>query len=263
MKKYIYTIFTTLSILYSNAQVGINTETPHANSMLEVKNQTNNGITENKTVLMPSVANKADLPKYNSAATDLYDDDNSMSAMVMYVKDKKDFNYYDGTKWKPIATGNKTFVHGIDTEYQYVCALGICGTTTVKYTQPIAGENPWMDELGITTNDGETFEISETGMYEISISMKINISGVSTWPTINLNSYVNGNLRNSRSTTTSSFILATNDAARISYNFPLFLKQGDNINFRITSDYKVSTIGATVKVKPNDNTNNITFRKYL
>lgn len=259
LKNYILIIFLSLSGSIG-AQVGINTEEIHEKAVVDIKNSDEemNDSAKSRVLKYPSVDDITQLPLYNAGEADLFDDDDTMSGMLMYVDDKKELMYYDGKTWLPAVAvgGNETRVKSVS-DISFPCVLGICGSGVIPF------EEVQFDGLRITKPSKDYFQIAETSMYEVSVSLQIKVSGLSfSNATIKLKTMVNDSERNVKAAEARHFLLHLGDRYVVSYSFLVYLRQGDHVNFKASIPYDIGITGAGITLMGGDYTY-VTFRKVL
>lgn len=200
------------------------TATAHSTAMLHIKNQNEAAA---KAMGLPVVANKTELPKYNASQPDLYDDEATMTGMLMYQSDEKVVKVYDGTKWDnafSVETPNLTRAR-VAANYNISGAGG-----ALNYTYFNDLSNGFIDYLSLKTGvlSANKFKIRQTGVYRINITLELNLSNTNLLAT----AYVNDTYRFAL-----KFPVGSGGTTRIAnYEFTMLLKQGEEVRFDVSSE---------------------------
>ena len=124
-------------------------------------------------------------------------------------------------------------------------------------------DNILHDGLGITVPAADYFQMAETGMYDISVSVEFIVSGVSVSSFyLRLKTEVNDTERNLRTAETNNSFLHLGTYYIMTYTFPLYLQQGDRVRFHNTVPWNLAIAGMGIAVTGGSNTY-VTFRKAL
>ena len=255
-------------ICYS--QVGIGTQSPNVNTILDM------GTNNNKGVIFPRVETFTDLPKYNSSAPDNFDNDDTMDGMITYVNSEKMFYTYDGNTWIKMNSispkGNPNLSRfGTSNDQNVFCSLGFCGVQLMdmdRYNNP---DNYLIDNLGVHATDENgngVIQIAEDGLYRISPAIKVSGGGatlgdVTIYLALDVNykkqdgSYNGWRPLAQEDNSSLGLIVNADTNADISYSITSYFKAGDQI--RMKWDINASLITVAV----NYNSGTVPNRTYL
>ncbi len=254
--KHIILIGLSLFLYNINAQVGINTDSPHKNAMLHLKNSNEHDKDKSKGFILPNVQDITKLPLYSSAEPDLFKDDPTMEGMIMYQEDTNELLVYDGEKWVAQlldipSLGKKTRVKSTK-EVMYACGINICGEANIPfYLKPDDDTTQYFDQLELHPNT--FFTIKETGLYNISVGMEVSVNGVTLLPNVLLKVYKDDNMIMSKNTQAKVFIIGSDSRSQVNYTLSLFLKQGETLHFAASSPIDSGlTIGSETYIKSSD-----------
>lgn len=276
MKKYICSsliIWGGIFCLHLKAQVnvGINTENIHSNAILSIQNNEASKADprHSRAMKFPNVNDMTDLQRYNASksnpgtGTYIYDPDPSIEGMITYVKTRGDLMYFDGTTWNPFFSKGKAGITRVETvegeNPGFAFVLGISGGVTPNFRKIV------QDDLGITGIDesfcdtiwdytGSTpsytlecsdnlrnLEIPESGMYEITLGLKLNAAALINLGFSNIEmeiaGWINGSQRYSHYVNIGSFI-EIGKITSSNTSFSMFLRARDRVRFSVRFPWK-------------------------
>lgn len=260
--------------------VGVNTEDIHKHAILSIKNseEAENDATKSKAMKFPSVSDMTQLLRYDPNEPDNYQDDPTIVGMINYVEDQKKLMYYNGKTWMPLfsSSGDYTEVQ-CDQDKTFPIILAIPGASSIRFGKivqdglRIASEDFYIDPEDAERVDTRVFNIVESGMYDITLSLLLEANGLTTWGGIEVEvrTFVNNTKRNTHNVKLNdSFLgITVGERSRSALTFPMYLQQGDVVRFNVTFPWDNLfslniPIGAGVKVCAGSETY-VTFRKVL
>lgn len=175
MKNIIYLLLITVSLNFSQAQVGINTTTPDASAELDIQS-TNKGVlisrlttTERDAITSPAIG------------------------LLIYNENTSQFQYYDGVVWQSIKAGLNI---GKSTKYSNTDT-----STNVnpefEVSVPIFGNQEWNDDSALYSVSGNILTINEAGRYRIAINFHLKSNSSNQRSSPNMYIKVNGVVKGS------------------------------------------------------------------
>lgn len=160
----------------AQVKMGNNPETVHPRAVLQVEHNT-------KGIMLPVVENHTELPNYNAAHPDLYENKPEDNGLLFYSKEIKDVVKYDGYKWiaateKSIKNYKNLTILGSNTADQAVAnVLGITGRPTLQFNVLNDIDRNIINNLGVTVNSNGEITIPSDGFYRINPSVKTSSAG--------------------------------------------------------------------------------------
>ncbi|WES96692.1 hypothetical protein P2W68_17810 [Chryseobacterium arthrosphaerae] len=164
------------SLGYAQVKIGNNPETVHPRAVLHVEHST-------KGIMLPVVENHTELPNYNAAHPDLYENKPEDNGLVFYSKELKDVVKYDGYRWisateRSIKNYKNLSILGSSAADQSVAnVLGITGRPTLLFNILNDIDRNNVNNLGVTVNANGEITIPADGFYRINPSVKTSSAG--------------------------------------------------------------------------------------
>ncbi|MGU3374300.1 hypothetical protein [Chryseobacterium sp. M5A1_1a] len=161
---------------YAQLKIGNRPAAVHPRAALQVEHNT-------KGIMLPVVENHTELPNYNPAHPDLYENNPKDNGMVFYSKEIKDVVKYDGYKWiaateRSIKNYKNLSILGSSSSDQIVAnVLGITGRPTLQFNILNDFDRNTINNLGLTVNANGEITIPTNGFYRINPSVKTSSAG--------------------------------------------------------------------------------------
>jgi hypothetical protein len=161
---------------YAQVKIGNNPETVHPRAVLQVESST-------KGIMLPVVENHTELPNYNAAHPDLYENKPEDNGLVFYNKEIRDVVKYDGYRWiaateRSIKNYKNLSILGSDAPNQSVAnVLGITARPTLQFNILNDIDRNNVNNLGLTVNANGEITIPADGFYRINPSVKTSSAG--------------------------------------------------------------------------------------
>ncbi|WP_160137129.1 hypothetical protein [Chryseobacterium sp. c4a] len=248
---------------FAQVKMGKRPEIIHPRAALQVEHTT-------KGIMLPVVDNHTQLPNYNAAQSDLYDNKPEDNGLVFYNKEIKDVVKYDGYRWisateRSIKNYKNVSILGSNaSDVSVANVLGITGRPTLLFNILNDFDRNNVNNLGVTVNANGEITIPADGFYRINPSIKSSSAGglsVGNAATIiSLQAlYANATGEGWQKIHENSFLLygllVTAGSANSVNNFSTtkYLHAGDQIRLRagIQADTGLN-VGAGVNFKMND-----------
>lgn len=265
-----YTFITFLigiSLSYGQLTIGDASYINEDAQLILINNEDN---TQNsRGVLMPHVNNQTELPLYNSAEPDLYEDDKTMAGLIMYQADIKRMVFYDGEKWSSTFFEDRNSQTRVSmdanmAENQYPqlgCFLVGCGENDIPFG--LYNNRLDSDDLGIVRINGDinqkdfnNFKFKESGLYRVHISLSVKTSGIHVSPpTISLRALKNNEIISRNDIPLNEAILITAKANRTgTTEFIAMFDKNDQLKIQISAAVALLTVVDTYRVIPDERT---------
>lgn len=161
---------------YAQVKIGHRPETVHPRAALQVEHNT-------KGIMLPVVENHTELPNYNAAHPDLYENNPTDNGLIFYSKEIKDAVKYDGYRWiaateRSIKNYKNLSILGSSSSDQTVAnVLGITGRPTLPFNILNDFDRNNINNLGLTVNANGEITIPASGFYRINPSVKTSSAG--------------------------------------------------------------------------------------
>ncbi|QIY91500.1 hypothetical protein [Chryseobacterium gallinarum] len=161
---------------YAQVKMGNRPEIIHPRAVLHVESNT-------KGIMLPVVENHTELPHYNSALPDLYENSPEDNGLVFYNKEIRDVVKYDGYRWiaateKSIKNYKNVSILGSNaSDHTVANVLGITGRPTLVFNVLNDIDRNNVNNLGVTVNSNGEITIPADGFYRINPSVKTSSAG--------------------------------------------------------------------------------------
>lgn len=161
---------------YAQVKIGNNPETVHPRAVLHVENSA-------KGIMLPVVENHTELPNYNPAHPDLYENKPEDNGLVFYNKEIKDVVKYDGYRWiaateRSVKNYKNLSILGSNAaDLSVANVLGITGRPTLQFNILNNIDRNNVNNLGLSVNANGEITIPADGFYRINPSVKTSSAG--------------------------------------------------------------------------------------
>lgn len=161
---------------YAQVKIGNRPEAVHPRAALHIEHNT-------KGIMLPVVENHTELPNYNAAHPDLYENNPTDNGLIFYSKEIKDVVKYDGYRWiaateRSIKNYKNLSILGSNSTDQTVAnVLGITGRPTLQFNILNDFDRNNINNLGLTVNANGEITIPASGFYRINPSVKTSSAG--------------------------------------------------------------------------------------
>lgn len=161
---------------YAQVKIGNRPEAVHPRAALQIEHNT-------KGIMLPVVENHTELPNYNAAHPDLYENNPTDNGLIFYSKEIKDVVKYDGYRWiaateRSIKNYKNLSILGSNSTDQTVAnVLGITGRPTLQFNILNDFDRNNINNLGLTVNANGEITIPASGFYRINPSVKTSSAG--------------------------------------------------------------------------------------
>lgn len=170
-------MLTTMGYLgYAQVKIGNRPEVVHPRAALQIEHNT-------KGIMLPVVENHTELPNYNAAHPDLYENNPTDNGLIFYNKEIKDAVKYDGYRWiaateRSIKNYKNLSILGSNSSDQTVAnVLGITGRPTLQFNLLNDFDRNNINNLGLAVNANGEITIPASGFYRINPSVKTSSAG--------------------------------------------------------------------------------------
>lgn len=170
-------MLTTMGYLgYAQVKIGNRPEVVHPRAALQIEHNT-------KGIMLPVVENHTELPNYNAAHPDLYENNPTDNGLIFYNKEIKDAVKYDGYRWiaateRSIKNYKNLSILGSNSSDQTVAnVLGITGRPTLQFNILNDFDRNNINNLGLAVNANGEITIPASGFYRINPSVKTSSAG--------------------------------------------------------------------------------------
>lgn len=160
----------------AQVKMGNRPETVHPRAALEAEHNA-------KGIILPVVENHTELPNYNAAHPDLYENKPEDNGLVFYNKEIKDVVKYDGYRWiaateRSIKNYKNVSILGSNaSDVSVANVLGITGRPTLPFNILNDFDRNNINNLGVTVNANGEITIPADGFYRINPSVKTSSAG--------------------------------------------------------------------------------------
>lgn len=170
-------ILTTMAYLgHAQVKIGNRPDVVHPRAALQIEHTT-------KGIMLPVVENHTQLPNYNPAQPDLYENKPEDNGLIFYNKEIKDVVKYDGYRWiaateRSVKNYKNVSILGSNSaDVSVANVLGITGRPTLQFNILNDLDRNNVNNLGLAVNANGEITIPANGFYRINPSVKTSSAG--------------------------------------------------------------------------------------